>query len=334
VRSFIAALRTLVLPWGATSGQRIVLNGVLGRIEIYAADGSLFITLDDDGIVVYDPTPDIRQIIASSTDFATHTFFDTNGAYACTLGYEAIPGGDDHRSFFIQSPDTDKGILRFFLHTPKGTNTKNPMMQFDTGFIDPAVTAVPMVDLTGFTGALAAQTVVADLELGVSNGAGNSPTITRSLPRGTIGIATRNTDLTFSTTAGTQTDIVVTSALPVQAGRRYRVTFDGGLRILTGGSGFAANDAWTFELTVDEGAGFISLNKVPRRGLVSALVAAAASLTVPTLIGYHDAAADGTMTFKARGTKSSGAATVTSTLGAAGGAAASGILVEDIGAAV
>lgn len=39
MKSFIAALRTLVLPYGATSGQRIVLDGVNGRIAVYNAAG-------------------------------------------------------------------------------------------------------------------------------------------------------------------------------------------------------------------------------------------------------------------------------------------------------
>jgi hypothetical protein len=35
MRSLIAALRTLTLPWGLSSGKRIVLNGILGRISVY-----------------------------------------------------------------------------------------------------------------------------------------------------------------------------------------------------------------------------------------------------------------------------------------------------------
>lgn len=39
MKSFIAALRSLVLPFGATSGARIVLDGVNGRIAVYNAAG-------------------------------------------------------------------------------------------------------------------------------------------------------------------------------------------------------------------------------------------------------------------------------------------------------
>lgn len=37
MRSLIAALRTLTLPWGRTSGKRLVLDGVNGRILVYNA---------------------------------------------------------------------------------------------------------------------------------------------------------------------------------------------------------------------------------------------------------------------------------------------------------
>jgi len=40
MRSFLASLRTLVLPFGVTSGPRIVLDGVTGKITAYAANGS------------------------------------------------------------------------------------------------------------------------------------------------------------------------------------------------------------------------------------------------------------------------------------------------------
>lgn len=50
MKSFIAALRTLVLPFGATSGRRIILNGVDGTIEVYDAADTLVALIDEDGI--------------------------------------------------------------------------------------------------------------------------------------------------------------------------------------------------------------------------------------------------------------------------------------------
>ncbi len=40
MRSFLAALRTLVLPYGTTTGQRIVLDGVNGEIDAYDASNN------------------------------------------------------------------------------------------------------------------------------------------------------------------------------------------------------------------------------------------------------------------------------------------------------
>lgn len=45
MKSFIAALRNLILPFGATTGPRIVLDGVNGRISVFTATGSTRIVL-------------------------------------------------------------------------------------------------------------------------------------------------------------------------------------------------------------------------------------------------------------------------------------------------
>ena len=60
MRSLFAALRTLVLPAGATTGPRIVLNGLAGRIEIYDAAGDLYATID--------PTTGITTFLAGDPD--------------------------------------------------------------------------------------------------------------------------------------------------------------------------------------------------------------------------------------------------------------------------
>src|SRR5690242_391506 len=40
MRSLIASLRTLILPWGATAPPRIVLDGTTGVITVFGADGN------------------------------------------------------------------------------------------------------------------------------------------------------------------------------------------------------------------------------------------------------------------------------------------------------
>lgn len=54
MRSFFAALRTLVLPYGQTSGRRIILDGVNGRIDVYNALDQLITRIDSTGYHLYD----------------------------------------------------------------------------------------------------------------------------------------------------------------------------------------------------------------------------------------------------------------------------------------
>lgn len=55
MKSVLASLRNLILPWGATSGRRIVLDGDAGTITAYDENSDEVINLDDTGITVTDP---------------------------------------------------------------------------------------------------------------------------------------------------------------------------------------------------------------------------------------------------------------------------------------
>lgn len=50
MRSIIAALRSLVLPAGTTTGRRIVLDGVKGVIQVFRSDGTLGAQMGNDTI--------------------------------------------------------------------------------------------------------------------------------------------------------------------------------------------------------------------------------------------------------------------------------------------
>jgi predicted RecA/RadA family phage recombinase len=52
MKSLIANLRNLVLPFGATSGPRIVLDGVDGEIDVYDANNNLVGQLNSNGLKV------------------------------------------------------------------------------------------------------------------------------------------------------------------------------------------------------------------------------------------------------------------------------------------
>lgn len=50
--SLAAILRALVLPFGATSGQRIELDGINGQITVYDASNAIVATIRDPGLIV------------------------------------------------------------------------------------------------------------------------------------------------------------------------------------------------------------------------------------------------------------------------------------------
>lgn len=47
MRSFLAALRTLVLPYGTTTGRRIVLDGINGIIDIFNSSNNVVVEIGD-----------------------------------------------------------------------------------------------------------------------------------------------------------------------------------------------------------------------------------------------------------------------------------------------
>lgn len=51
MRSIWAALRSLVLPYGTTSGQRIILDGINGKISIYDTSNNLVAEIDATGAI-------------------------------------------------------------------------------------------------------------------------------------------------------------------------------------------------------------------------------------------------------------------------------------------
>lgn len=61
MRSILAALRSLVLPAGATSGQRIVLDGVNGLISVYDASNDLRLQIQPASpeLIIYDDSGNV-----------------------------------------------------------------------------------------------------------------------------------------------------------------------------------------------------------------------------------------------------------------------------------
>lgn len=95
MRSWIAALRTLVLPYGRTTGKRIVLDGVNGLIAVYDAVKKI-LQIDSDGLHVTGSVSEIDLTVDSGND-SLITFTDpTKPTPLSWLGralIRATPGG-------------------------------------------------------------------------------------------------------------------------------------------------------------------------------------------------------------------------------------------------
>lgn len=131
MRSFIAALRTLVLPYGALSGTRLVLDGVNGRIELYDATNTLVgyvdgdravfgdstgarVELEDGAITIYDTGNDVvGQLDADFWRFTSPASLAEAGLYqaAASAGLFLLPpdpgGGVTLTDYGYVSGDTD-----------------------------------------------------------------------------------------------------------------------------------------------------------------------------------------------------------------------------------
>jgi hypothetical protein len=105
MRSFLAALRTLVLPYGATTGPRVILDGIMGLIRLIGGSGSS---------MELDPTstiPIIRFRGPTGTQFAfVNAPPDTNGVPQIGVNTGMIDSARVGRKVFY----------RMFLSSPGG----------------------------------------------------------------------------------------------------------------------------------------------------------------------------------------------------------------------
>jgi hypothetical protein len=343
VKSAIASLRSLTLPFGATSGARIVLDGVNGEIRIYDNNNDLLMQLDAEGFKVFDGDGNLRIWLAIPGGL--------NAAYSVIEWYtkrtdQTLPGfisvyDTVARNRMVISPgeNDDRGTLEWTIVPEDADILQESMLQAVSFTLDHADNLRPTVDLTGASAPneiARPYTVVYDLFYGTPNSFGDTPTMIRKYPRGEVGIGTNSTDINLSTTAGVDSTYVACTVNNVRAGHRYKVTVAGGHSFVSGGSGFTVGDFWEFTIERDVNASGVwgQLPGIPITVRVRANVAIAARFPMPVLIGYyHPSAAANSVLFRARAQKGGGAGTVTTGLGTNGGASPFSIVVEDLGTA-
>lgn len=112
MKSFIAALRYLVLPYGATTGPRIIINGITGRIEVYDAADDLVYVIDGSIPGATAGESGTPQVIVSTTANAARVSFPSASAVEdvaarLTAALFNAGAGNENISFQMIGPSVD-----------------------------------------------------------------------------------------------------------------------------------------------------------------------------------------------------------------------------------
>ena len=188
MHSNAASLRVLTLPAGATSGSRIVLNGITGEIQIFDASNNLVIQIDgDDGFQAFDALgPLVIQVddtglkaydtsghLLAQLNAAGLFIYDTSGGTRLAIGAtgaasgisgftlwsgaanESDPGvinltdiGNQNQLLFTPGERGNQGALEIMLQAAPESNSKGPLVQV-IGQTLQAANRRAWVDLTG-----------------------------------------------------------------------------------------------------------------------------------------------------------------------------------------
>jgi hypothetical protein len=305
MRSFIAALRTLILPFGPIANARIILDGVNGRISVFDNAGHLLMTFDSTGVKVFDLAGNVRERIGIPGAFSSISLFtaDSHEIGAGIVSASTTGGPIDGARILFQSPDMGSGFLQQNIISPIGV-TNSPMWQFITGFLSAALLQ-PIIDLCGDSAAgKIARVVLDDLWFGSSLGAGNPPNQTRRIGQGLVpGTSSGNLvgTINSSTTVGTVVDIVALLNVPVRAGFKYRLVFRG--YTFSSANSLAPTNQWEIGIDVDDGSGRVDVGGWKFNNNTAGDIREG----VPTIEGEFTAAADGTIDVRATVTKVVGA---------------------------
>jgi hypothetical protein len=193
MKSLIAALRSLTLPFGVTTGERIELDGVNGEIRIYDAANRLIIKIDGEfGFEGYGSGGELRiRMLPSSLGHpgAIEWFTgDVNAGGPAIISYDTSGAGTRGR-MDITPGDYGNGALALGLFTAPSNDSVPSFIQLaGEAVVNQGSTKRPYVDLTGtgLAALLGAYIVVRELVYGTDNGLGLAPTVLGSYGRGMI----------------------------------------------------------------------------------------------------------------------------------------------------
>lgn len=228
MRSLIAALRTLVLPYGATSGARIVLDGVNGQILVYDANGDLAADIIPGfGFEVWDPNGNLRLRLSSplagaysSLQMWTGVLDETNQALISLADF-----GPMNRLVITPGEQDSKGAMEWTLCSAPNDDSIGALLQAVCLTLNDAGNLRPTIDLTGAAApseGVRPHTVVYDLWQGTPNSFGEAPTKGRSYPRGLV---VPPSIVTSTVTFDAETLVHQLAAATLVSGRTYRLLF-------------------------------------------------------------------------------------------------------------
>jgi hypothetical protein len=314
-----------------------------GNFVLNDINGTKSIKMDSQGgFRFYDPTTlKTRVYIAPSIISLVSTIPSQSlSGFAGFIDLVGYPLDNDLLKLHMGTGYSDAaailGSTDWRLYSPKKDFSQPPFHQAGYKSLH-ASSPRPRIDLTGPGGVAGqeARTVVHDLWYGAPTGEGSLPTETGSYPRGQVAFGVETTSpIVLSTTAGTYTQIVESSAFNAIAGRCYKISFFGSSNLLVAGSGFTTTDSWDHKMQLKVGAGAYAdaadVTIITR--IFRLQVAAATRAPIPNHTAIYRPAANASVQIRLAATKSSGAATVTSQY-EGGPSSAFYILVEDIGLA-
>jgi hypothetical protein len=257
MKSFIAALRELTLPFGVTSGGRIVLDGVDGRILIYDQNGTLIAELSPDvnhaslfpwtsfaqpGMLIYDANGDPRILLSSPDETPPFSAMRlmSSAANETNPGTVALSSfGLFNRLVITPGENNSKGSLELTLRSTSADDSEPAMIQVVGLQINPG-SPQPIIDFCGGSmqaGVDPPRTVVNDIWYGTEAGFTNPPTMIGSYGRGMVGQGTFDTASDVARAAGVNTDLEGT--VDVDITRLYKVHLNSQINVGTAGAVYA-----------------------------------------------------------------------------------------------
>jgi hypothetical protein len=311
MRSLFAVLRSLVLPAGATTGTRIVLDGVNGRIEVYDASDDLIIRIDGtDGVVLFDASgADRLQLTKPSVGFGSPIVISSGAAGEVQPAFISTNtgsfSGQDVLQLAISAPEigADNLSLRIFSVEDPALAGEAALFLVDSTALDgPGHVFYDFANNSTFDNTDGGVVVSDDFWIGDSLGnAGQPPTQRQSLPRGVLDIDSGNANV--GPTSGT-TELTLRSVTATVAANR-RIRLHGHIRSIA-----YTVDTDAFALRWKESTTTLNELSVPPHGI------AAADKAGWEFIHYVDAPSAGSHTYNLVLVRLTGTGTATAEAGA------------------